>query len=68
MSRSHSLSCRRFAIAVKPVPASSSALCHKVLMSVLSTVHREHMMSVWSTPSVPENHARQIVRMVDRCR
>lgn len=28
-----------------------------------TTAHREHMMSVWSTPSAPENHARQIIRM-----
>jgi len=25
------------------------------------------MFSVWSTPRVPENHARQIRRQVDRC-
>ncbi|AWF53541.1 hypothetical protein HMPREF1502_3522 [Klebsiella sp. AS10] len=25
------------------------------------------MMSIWSTPAVPINHARQIIRMVDRC-
>ena len=29
--------------------------------------HREHMMSIWSTPAVPLHHARQIMRMVDRC-
>ncbi len=29
--------------------------------------HRAHMMSVWSTPSSPENHARQIIRMVENC-
>jgi len=29
--------------------------------------HREHMMSVWSTPAVPLHHARQIMRMVDSC-
>lgn len=29
--------------------------------------HREHMMSIWSTPGNPENHAKQITRMVDRC-
>ncbi|PXW49547.1 hypothetical protein DET57_101245 [Klebsiella oxytoca] len=29
--------------------------------------HREYMMSIWSTPAVPINHARQIIRMVDRC-
>jgi hypothetical protein len=25
------------------------------------------MIRVWSTPRVPENHARQIIRDVDRC-
>jgi hypothetical protein len=25
------------------------------------------MMSIWSTPAVPINHARQLIRMVDRC-
>jgi len=25
------------------------------------------MFSVWSTPRSPENHARQILRQVDRC-
>ncbi|PLR37299.1 hypothetical protein CYR55_10170 [Chimaeribacter californicus] len=29
--------------------------------------HREHMMSVWSTPAVPERHACQIRRKVDSC-
>ncbi len=29
--------------------------------------HREHQMSVWSTPRSPENHARQIIRMIIRC-
>ncbi|MFJ5485219.1 hypothetical protein [Pectobacterium actinidiae] len=29
--------------------------------------HRPHMMSIWSTPSVPENHAKQIRRNVDSC-
>ena len=24
-------------------------------------------MSIWSTPAVPENHARQVCRRVDRC-
>jgi hypothetical protein len=29
--------------------------------------HAEHMMSVWSTPRSPENHARQIMHKVDQC-
>ncbi|MFK3660303.1 hypothetical protein ACI2I2_07220 [Scandinavium sp. NPDC088450] len=29
--------------------------------------HREHMMSVWSTPGNPQNHAYQIIRKVDSC-
>jgi len=29
--------------------------------------HKEHVMSVWSTPRNSENHAKQIYRMVDRC-
>ncbi|PLR48383.1 hypothetical protein P0E69_08350 [Chimaeribacter arupi] len=29
--------------------------------------HKEHMMSIWSTPAVPERHARQIRRKVERC-
>lgn len=30
--------------------------------------HKEHSMSVWSTPKNTENHAKQIKRMVDKCR
>ena len=29
--------------------------------------HREHMMSIWSTPKNPEQHAKQIRRKVDEC-
>lgn len=29
--------------------------------------HQEHMMSIWSTPRNPENHAAQIVRRVEPC-
>ncbi|KMJ45523.1 hypothetical protein ABLB69_09785 [Xenorhabdus khoisanae] len=29
--------------------------------------HPEHMMSIWSTPRNPENHAKQIIRKVDTC-
>nr|WP_113864996.1 hypothetical protein [Brenneria salicis]NMN90573.1 hypothetical protein [Brenneria salicis ATCC 15712 = DSM 30166]RBP66936.1 hypothetical protein DES54_102147 [Brenneria salicis ATCC 15712 = DSM 30166]RLM32095.1 hypothetical protein BHG07_01560 [Brenneria salicis ATCC 15712 = DSM 30166] len=29
--------------------------------------HADHMMSIWSTPANPENHAKQIRRQVDHC-
>ncbi|MDK4689693.1 hypothetical protein [Kingella negevensis] len=29
--------------------------------------HREHQMSIWSTPKSPENHAKQIIRKVKEC-
>ncbi|EBR9859401.1 hypothetical protein ISO73_09815 [Morganella morganii subsp. morganii] len=29
--------------------------------------HRQHKMSVWSTPRNTENHAKQIRRKVDAC-
>ncbi|ATY92299.1 hypothetical protein WCU81_13595 [Pectobacterium atrosepticum] len=29
--------------------------------------HSTHIMSIWSTPSVSENHAKQIRRNVDSC-
>lgn len=29
--------------------------------------HRQHQMSIWSTPRNPENHAKQIRRKVDAC-
>jgi hypothetical protein len=29
--------------------------------------HRQCQISVWSTPRVPENHAKDIRRRVDRC-
>jgi hypothetical protein len=48
------------------IAAGSSAHCFGRLKCGTPD-HREHMMSVWSTPSVPVNHARQIIRMVDRC-
>ena len=48
------------------LPAGKSAHCFGRLVCGV-TEHREHMMSIWSTPAVPENHARQIIRMVERC-
>jgi hypothetical protein len=29
--------------------------------------HTDHKMSIWSTPRDPETHAKQIIRMVNRC-
>lgn len=29
--------------------------------------HTDHVMSIWSTPKAPENHAKQIIRVVDKC-
>lgn len=29
--------------------------------------HKEHIMSIWSTPKSPEQHAKQIRRKVDQC-
>lgn len=29
--------------------------------------HAEHMMSIWSTPRNPENHAKQILHKVSQC-
>jgi len=29
--------------------------------------HKDHMMSVWSTPTSPENHAKQILRKIKQC-
>jgi hypothetical protein len=48
------------------LPAGKSAHCFGRLVCGVAE-HRQHMMSIWSTPAVPENHARQIIRMVERC-
>lgn len=46
-------------------PGGKSAHCFGRL--ICGTAHHpEHMMSIWSTPAVPINHARQLIRMVDR--
>ena len=48
------------------LPGGKSAHCFGRLMCGTAH-HREHMMSIWSTPAAPMHHARQIIRMVDRC-
>lgn len=48
------------------VPGGKSSHCFGRIRCGLST-HRDHMMSIWSTPGNPENHAKQIIRMVERC-
>ncbi|HEY0210189.1 hypothetical protein [Acerihabitans sp.] len=30
--------------------------------------HEEHQISVWSTPRIAENHAKQLRRRIDSCR
>jgi hypothetical protein len=47
-------------------PGGKSAHCFGRLCCGIPQ-HKEHMMSVWSTPANGVNHARQIMRMVDRC-
>lgn len=47
-------------------PGGHSAHCFGRLKCGIPE-HREHMMSVWSTPAVPQNHARQIVRKIESC-
>ncbi|KAF1368112.1 hypothetical protein [Yokenella regensburgei] len=49
------------------IPAGRSAHCFGRLRCGIAG-HQEHMMSVWSTPGNTQNHARQITRLVDRCR
>ncbi|HGH5979414.1 TPA: hypothetical protein ACJI8J_002825 [Kluyvera georgiana] len=46
--------------------SSGSAHCFGRLKCGIAE-HREHRMSIWSTPAVPIHHARQIMRMVDHC-
>lgn len=48
------------------VTAGKSAHCFGRLKCGIPC-HQKHMMSVWSTPAVPVHHARQILRMVERC-
>lgn len=49
------------------IAAGKSAHCYGRLICGIAA-HREHMMSIWSTPADSVNHARQIIRMVNRCR
>lgn len=48
------------------IDAGRSAHCFAKLRCGIAG-HREHMMSIWSTPANPENHAKQIVRKVRQC-
>ena len=48
------------------IPGGKSAHCFGRLRCDISG-HQQHMMSVWSTPACPQNHARQIIRKVDSC-
>ncbi|CAM3475233.1 TPA: hypothetical protein ACGBUC_003404 [Klebsiella variicola] len=48
------------------IPAGRSSHCFARLICGIAE-HRQHMMSIWSTPASPENHARQIIRMIERC-
>nr|WP_282557672.1 hypothetical protein [Providencia burhodogranariea] len=45
---------------------SSHAFC-RLRCGNAENEHQSHQMSVWSTPSNPENHAKQIRRKVDNC-
>lgn len=47
-------------------PGGHSAHCFGRLRCGIAG-HREHMMSIWSTPSSPQNHARQIIRKINSC-
>ncbi|MBI0428953.1 hypothetical protein F6Q08_06600 [Pectobacterium parmentieri] len=48
-----------------PLP-SSTFFCEAARRLIYSTQdHSTHMMSIWSTPSVSENYAKQIRRNVD---
>ncbi|ASB76831.1 TPA: hypothetical protein ACG0AS_002929 [Enterobacter hormaechei subsp. hoffmannii] len=50
------------------VPPGDSAHCFcKLRCGNPEGEHRDHQMSVWSTPKSAENHAKQIIRMVKRC-
>lgn len=48
------------------VVAGRAAHCYAKIRCGIAG-HREHMMSIWSTPGNPEHHAKQIRRMIDRC-
>ncbi|XES85278.1 hypothetical protein ACBV55_05270 [Franconibacter pulveris] len=48
------------------VPGGNSSHCFGRLKCGIPE-HRDHMMSIWSTPRDPRRHARQIIRLVERC-
>lgn len=48
------------------VPSGKSAHCYAKLRCGIPG-HRDHTMSIWSTPRDAENHAKQIVRKVNEC-
>ncbi|MFC0139013.1 hypothetical protein ACFFJN_02125 [Erwinia mallotivora] len=48
------------------IAAGKSAHCFAKLRCGVPG-HQEHMMSIWSTPGNPLNHAKQIVRKVSQC-
>ncbi|MDN5679755.1 MAG: hypothetical protein L0G81_03845 [Ewingella sp.] len=48
-------------------PGSSAHCFCKLRCGNPLSDHRDHAMSIWSTPKSAENHAHQIVRMVNRC-
>ncbi|WP_126462697.1 hypothetical protein [Providencia rustigianii] len=48
------------------VMGSHSSHCYAKLRCGIEG-HQDHMLSIWSTPRNPENHAKQIKRMVDKC-
>ncbi|MGJ0479092.1 hypothetical protein [Pantoea agglomerans] len=51
------------------VPPGDSAHCFcKLRCGNPADEHRDHQMSVWSTPRSPENHAKQVRRKVDHCK
>ncbi|EOD2819365.1 TPA: hypothetical protein U2K68_002043 [Providencia stuartii] len=45
---------------------SSHAFC-RLRCGDANDAHQNHQISVWSTPSRPEDHAKQIKRKVDSC-
>lgn len=50
------------------IPAGHSAHCFcRLRCGDPQEKHRDHAMSVWSTPKVPLHHARLIIKNTDRC-
>lgn len=48
-------------------PGDSAHCFCKLRCGNTKNEHRDHKMSVWSTPKNAENHARQIMRKVNHC-